>query len=148
MTNNHFILLTIDVEDWFQVENFKPWIPFSSWSSRELRVEKNTRRLLDLLDSTSCGQSVIQNEQPATSNQQPVSKTTNSSNPINSPKATFFVLGWVAERLPHLVREIHTRGHELQNASHTSSEKSILAVTRWPPTAITTIFATSAHPKI
>jgi len=35
-----YILLTIDVEDWFQVENFKQCIPFSSWPSRELRVEK------------------------------------------------------------------------------------------------------------
>lgn len=31
-------------------------------------------------------------------------------------KATFFVLGWVAERVPALVKEIHHRGHEL--ASH------------------------------
>jgi len=31
-------------------------------------------------------------------------------------KATFFTLGWVAERYPNLVREIVTRGHEL--ASH------------------------------
>ena len=28
-------------------------------------------------------------------------------------KGTFFVLGWVAERYPHLVREIVERGHEL-----------------------------------
>jgi polysaccharide deacetylase family protein (PEP-CTERM system associated) len=28
-------------------------------------------------------------------------------------EATFFVLGWVAERMPQLVREIHARGHEL-----------------------------------
>ena len=31
-------------------------------------------------------------------------------------KATFFVLGWLAERCPDLVREIHGRGHEV--ASH------------------------------
>jgi polysaccharide deacetylase family protein (PEP-CTERM system associated) len=31
-------------------------------------------------------------------------------------KATFFVLGWVAERFPALVREIHAAGHEI--ASH------------------------------
>ena len=24
-------------------------------------------------------------------------------------RATFFVLGWIAERLPHLIREIHSR---------------------------------------
>ena len=28
-------------------------------------------------------------------------------------KATFFVLGWVAERFPKIVQEIHRRGHEL-----------------------------------
>ena len=31
-------------------------------------------------------------------------------------KATFFVLGWIAKKLPHLIREIHARGHEV--ASH------------------------------
>lgn len=31
-------------------------------------------------------------------------------------QATFFVLGWVAERNPHLIRAIHARGHEV--ASH------------------------------
>ena len=31
-------------------------------------------------------------------------------------EATFFIHGWIAERLPHLVREIHSRGHEV--ASH------------------------------
>ena len=91
---NHSFLLTIDVEDWFQVENFKKYIPFASWSSYELRVEKNTHRILDLLDSASFKFQV-------------------SSFKIS---ATFFVLGWLAERLPHLVREIHSRGHEI--ASH------------------------------
>ncbi len=28
-------------------------------------------------------------------------------------QATFFVLGWVAEREPDLIREIHSRGHEI-----------------------------------
>lgn len=30
-----------------------------------------------------------------------------------STKGTFFVLGWVGERLPGLVRQIHSRGHEV-----------------------------------
>ncbi len=97
MRDNNSILLTIDVEDWFQVENFKPWIPFSSWSTRELRVEKNTHRLLDLFDTFVS----TRNPKPGT------------QNPIT---ATFFILGWIAERLPNLVREIHNRGHEV--ASH------------------------------
>jgi polysaccharide deacetylase family protein (PEP-CTERM system associated) len=28
-------------------------------------------------------------------------------------KATFFVLGWIAERFPEVVKEIHTKGHEI-----------------------------------
>ncbi|MFW9916769.1 MAG: DUF3473 domain-containing protein [Candidatus Thorarchaeota archaeon] len=104
------ILLTIDVEDWFQVENFKQCIPFSSWPDCELRVEKNTHRLLDLLDATKL-------RAPARTRDQANSTSpSNSINPKNSPLATFFILGWIAERLPHLVREIHSRGHEV--ASH------------------------------
>jgi hypothetical protein len=49
--NEKYFLLTIDVEDWFQVENFKPWIPFETWDQRELRVERNVHILLDLFDS-------------------------------------------------------------------------------------------------
>ena len=32
--------------------------------------------------------------------------------------ATFFVLGWVAQRWPSLVREIHRRGHEIGSHSY------------------------------
>jgi len=81
------ILLTFDVEDWFQVENFKAVIKFSTWNQFELRVERNTFKILDFLDSFPF-----------------------------KPKATFFVLGWIAQKLPSLVREIHQRGHEV--ASH------------------------------
>jgi len=149
--SNHAILLTIDVEDWFQVENFKQCIPYSSWPSYELRVEKNTHRLLDLLDSvslinpqlaTDSVQLSIENtpqtkETPLreadrsfsvsslrgvspTGWRQETEKTKQSQQSCEScqitPKATFFILGWIAGRLPHLVREIHSRGHEV--ASH------------------------------
>jgi len=97
------ILLTFDVEDWFQVENFKQCIPFSSWPKCELRVEKNVHKILDLLDSIK-----LSNSENSIDSMDPI-------NPTN-PKATFFVLGWIAERLPHLVREIQARGHEV--ASH------------------------------
>ena len=91
------ILFTVDVEDWFQVENFKGTIPFSDWPGCELRVERNTNLLLDLLDSATC-------------------KCICERREVGKPRATFFVLGWVAERLPHLVKEIQGRGHEV--ASH------------------------------
>jgi len=106
------ILLTIDVEDWFQVENFKPWIPFSSWSSHDLRVEKNTHRILDLLDSVEVPPSGTL--APASTQHPSVGKPKLCC--FRNPRATFFVLGWIAKRKPHLVREIHARGHEV--ASH------------------------------
>jgi polysaccharide deacetylase family protein (PEP-CTERM system associated) len=74
--------LTVDVEDYFHVSAFSECIDQKDWDSYPLRVEKNTRRLLDLFD-------------------------------LHSIKATFFVLGWVAERTPGLVREIATLGHEV-----------------------------------
>jgi polysaccharide deacetylase family protein (PEP-CTERM system associated) len=79
------ILITVDVEDWFQVENLRPAFPIEKWDSCELRVERNTHALLNLFDRYHV-------------------------------QATFFVLGWVAERLPGLVAEIQKRGHEI--ASH------------------------------
>ncbi|MBS1229926.1 MAG: polysaccharide deactylase family protein locus subfamily [Proteobacteria bacterium] len=77
--------LTIDVEDYFQVSAFAPYIPRDQWSARECRVERNVARILQMLDD-------------------------------HRTKATFFVLGWIAERYPHLVRNIVDGGHEL--ASH------------------------------
>jgi peptidoglycan-N-acetylglucosamine deacetylase len=116
MGKNNTILITVDVEDWFQVENFKKHIPFSSWSGYNLRVERNTHNLLDLFDSMKMNTS---NQQLSVGCQPKVTLnpiTRIGSNTEGNPRATFFVLGWVAERLPHLVKEIYNRGHEV--ASH------------------------------
>jgi FemAB-related protein (PEP-CTERM system-associated) len=100
---NKSILLTFDVEDWFQVENLKTSIPFTFWPDCELRVENNTRRLLDLLDCVLSGNGNL------------------SASSCEPPRATFFILGWIAKRVPQLVREIAARGHEV--ASHGSYHK-------------------------
>jgi len=78
-------VLSVDVEDYYQVSAFESVVRFEEWGRRESRVEWNTHRVLDLLDEYDV-------------------------------KATFFVLGWVAERNPTLVRIISKRGHEV--ASH------------------------------
>lgn len=77
--------LTIDVEDYFQVSAFAPYIRRDEWDARECRVERNVGRILELLAERDV-------------------------------KATFFTLGWIAERYPQLVRCIVAEGHEL--ASH------------------------------
>jgi polysaccharide deacetylase family protein (PEP-CTERM system associated) len=77
--------MTVDVEDYFHVAAFAHVIPRSDWDSRELRVEGNTARLVDLFAE-------------------------------HRIRATFFVLGWVARKVPALVRRLHDAGHEV--ASH------------------------------
>ena len=74
--------LTVDVEDYFQVTAFERHIRREEWGHYPLRVEQNTRKVLDLFDEFAV-------------------------------KATFFVLGWIAERAPQLVKEIQRRGHEI-----------------------------------
>ena len=77
--------MSIDVEDYFQVSAFAPYIKRDEWNSRECRIEGNMDRILALLDR-------------------------------HGTKATFFTLGWIAERYPNVVRRIVEQGHEL--ASH------------------------------
>lgn len=77
--------LTIDVEDYFQVSAFAPYIRRDDWDARECRVERNVARIMDMLAERDV-------------------------------KATFFTLGWIAERYPAMVRRIVDGGHEL--ASH------------------------------
>lgn len=77
--------MTIDVEDYFQVSAFAPYIARSDWDACECRVERNMERIMALLER-------------------------------HDTRATFFTLGWVAERYPALVRRIVAAGHEL--ASH------------------------------
>ena len=125
----HSFLITIDVEDWFQVENLRPWNPPAAWGSRELRVERNVHRLLDLFDSFKLPS--LPASQPRCFFQpDPVNPVNPVGLSIPAPcsvrrepfiRATFFVLGWLAARLPHLVREIAARGHEV--ASHGSSHR-------------------------
>lgn len=77
----HYIL-SIDVEDYFQVEAFSSRISRADWDHWPARVVANTQRCLDLCDRAGV-------------------------------KSTCFVVGWVAEKFPALVREIQARGHEL-----------------------------------
>jgi polysaccharide deacetylase family protein (PEP-CTERM system associated) len=78
-------VMSIDVEDWFQVQNLSAVVRRDSWNDRELRVERNMDRMLALMAA-------------------------------HDVRSTCFVLGWVAERCPGLVRRIVGEGHEI--ASH------------------------------
>ena len=77
--------LTIDVEDYFQINALSRVIRPEQWHDLPSRVEKNTRRILEILANVN-GRDV---------------------------KATFFTVGWIAEKFPGLVREISESGHEI-----------------------------------
>ena len=88
---------SIDVEDYFQVSAFEEVSPRCTWSERELRVERNTEKVLAILDETGI-------------------------------KGTFFVLGWVAEHCPGLVRRIAAERHEI--ACHGYSHRRVCQQSR------------------
>ncbi|MDA0283914.1 MAG: DUF3473 domain-containing protein, partial [Planctomycetota bacterium] len=90
-------ILTVAVEDWFQVGSFDRLIEQKQWYRFETRIERNTHRTFELLDKYDA-------------------------------KATFFVLGWVAEQMPELVAEIVARGHEVANLGY--HHRSIRGVSR------------------
>ena len=89
--------LTIDVEDYFQVQAFADVIRREEWCRYPLRVEENTYRILELLAERSV-------------------------------RATFFILGWVAQRCPGLVHDIQSAGHEI--GSHGYHHQAIGRCTR------------------
>ncbi|WP_144300187.1 XrtA system polysaccharide deacetylase [Elioraea rosea] len=79
--------MSVDVEDWFQVQAFAGTIARDAWDALPRRVEANTDRILALFDEAGV-------------------------------RATFFTLGWVAERHPALIRRIVAGGHELASHGH------------------------------
>jgi polysaccharide deacetylase family protein (PEP-CTERM system associated) len=82
--------MSVDVEDYFQVQALAGAIPREDWDRQPRRVETNTERILEQFNR-------------------------------HGVKATFFTLGWIAERHPSLVRKIVAEGHEL--ASHGSEHR-------------------------
>ena len=51
---NHIVnAITVDVEDYFQVSAFEPYIKRNDWDATPSRVERNTNRILDIFDN--CG---------------------------------------------------------------------------------------------
>jgi polysaccharide deacetylase family protein (PEP-CTERM system associated) len=80
-------VLTVALEDYFQVGAFNQLIQRGQWYRFETRLEKNTDRTLELLDR-------------------------------HGVKATFFVLGWIADRYPELLRRVAERGHEIASKGY------------------------------
>jgi len=88
--------LSIDLEDWFCVANLRHVYEMKNWNGCDLRVERSTAKVLELLEKYN----VI---------------------------ATFFVVGWIAERVPSLIAEIAEKGHEI--ATHGYSHRLLTEMT-------------------
>jgi len=48
------ILLTVDLEDWFQVENLRAHFPHAVWSECEPRIHDSVNALLELFHNLRC----------------------------------------------------------------------------------------------
>jgi polysaccharide deacetylase family protein (PEP-CTERM system associated) len=80
-------VVTVGLEDYYQVGAFNRLIQRGQWYRFETRLDKSARRTLDLLDRFNV-------------------------------KATFFVLGWIADRFPEVVRLVAERGHEVASKGY------------------------------
>ncbi|MBX3290085.1 MAG: glycosyltransferase [Acidobacteria bacterium] len=80
-------VLTVLVEDYFQVGAFEKLIQERNWTNFVPRYESNTLKALDLLDEYDT-------------------------------RATFFVLGWIADQNPALIKTIAERGHEVASRGY------------------------------
>jgi polysaccharide deacetylase family protein (PEP-CTERM system associated) len=75
-------VLSVDVEDYFQVEAFARVVSRMTWEAWPSRVVANTERVLELFAR-------------------------------HNARATFFCLGWIADKFPQLLRDVVAAGHEL-----------------------------------
>lgn len=88
--------LTVDVEDYYQVEAFTDVVRREDWPNWESRVVRNTQILLETFAH-------------------------------HNVRGTFFILGYVAEKHPEIVREISRAGHEI--ACHSYHHQLVYAQT-------------------
>lgn len=52
ISDSAFNAMTVDVEDYFQVESFFRHVPRAEWGSRECRIERNVDRILQLFSDS------------------------------------------------------------------------------------------------
>jgi len=137
-----FNILTIDVEDYFQVHALSNVIKFEDWGNYECRIERSVGRILEILSEAGHNSnfktqnSKLNDSVPSPQHMKPQHSSTSAlknnselstqnskldhsiSHSLNKSftqrtQATFFVLGWIAKRYPGLVQRIQKLGHEI-----------------------------------
>ncbi len=81
------VAISIDLEEYFQVEAMAGVVARAEWEAMPARIEASTDKLLACFAEAGA-------------------------------LATFFVVGWVAERYPRLIARVAAAGHELGCHSH------------------------------
>lgn len=76
------VAISIDLEEYFQVEAMAGVVARADWEAMPARIEANTERLLACFAEAGA-------------------------------QATFFVVGWLAERYPRLIARVAAAGHEI-----------------------------------
>lgn len=93
-------ILTVDLEDWFVVENLRGSVSSQDWDKLPSRVEETTEAVLALFDDYGV-------------------------------RATFFVLGLIAEKHPALIQAIASKGHEIACHSYRHGRIDLLTEERF-----------------
>jgi len=106
------------------VSGFDSVVNRENWDQYESRIERNTHRLIHMLSEfkaprlgrSSEGLPITDGDrQPCADQSRPPDSDwkAKSKDSAQGIKATFFCLGWLAERYPKLIREIWKQGHEI-----------------------------------
>lgn len=82
-------IMTVDVEDYFEVGAFDGHISRRAFTSMEPRLKRNVNHVLNILEESGAGS-----------------------------KATFFILGKSARKYRGVVKKIHSSGHEIACHGH------------------------------
>lgn len=96
-TPSSAVAVSIDLEEYFQVEAMAGTVAHADWGAMPARLEGNTERLLACFAEAQA-------------------------------QATFFVVGWVAERYPRLIAQVAAAGHEL--ACHSYWHRPVFRLNR------------------
>ena len=91
------IVLTFDVEDWFNVLNMKKHFPYGQWRKDLIRLQHGVDFILFELSKRRI-------------------------------RATFFILGWLADNAPEVIKKIQQEGHEI--ATHGYNHQSLLHMSK------------------
>jgi polysaccharide deacetylase family protein (PEP-CTERM system associated) len=104
--------LTIDLEDYYMVSAFESVVKREDWHKYESRIERNTHRILEILAEAKPPSTQFKTQN---SKLKIARDAAYNSPPDSGVRATFFCLGWIADKYPGLIREITACGHEIAN---------------------------------